>query len=77
MKEQINIKVITNDNKRNEKLVPLFNALKAQGRGKLEQNYYLCETNLRINSNKDYQMLFSFINMRFNSEGFSYIMYQI
>ena len=62
MKQQINIKIITNENNRNEKLVPLFNALKAQGRGKLEKNYYLCETNLRINSNKDYQMLFSFIN---------------
>lgn len=75
MKQQI--KIITNNNNRNEKFIPIFNHLVKQGYGKLEQHYCLCDTKLNINSNVDYQLLFSVINMKCNSEGFSYIMYQI
>ena len=50
MKQQVNIKIITNDNNRNEKFIPIFNVLKAQGHGRLEKSYYICETNLKQNA---------------------------
>lgn len=77
MKQQISIKVITNDGNRNKDFIPIFHSLNSQGYGKLTDNYYICDSRLSIDSETKENLLFSAINNKSAINGHQFVMYQI
>ena len=73
-----NIFIVTNDNGRNERFLPLFNFLKQQNHCKfLEDRYCIVNSSLILNGNTPENIVFSSIQSNLNQRGFHFIMYYL
>ena len=77
MKQQISIKVITNDGDRNKDFIPIFHSLNSQGYGKLTDNYYIVNSTVNIGQETKENLLFTLINNKSAMSGHNFVMYQI
>lgn len=73
-----NIFMVTNDNGRNERFLPLFNHLKQQNHCKfVEDRYCIVHSSFIFNGNIPENIVFSSIQSNLNQRGFHFIMYYL
>ena len=72
-----NIFVVDNKDGRNEQFLPLFTAMKNAGYGKLEKNYFIINSGMRVQQDNKTMLTFALIQNEAIRRGFSYVMYYL